>query len=106
MIIQGEARSGIWAIRFSAHREGDTWCVEVRDSYQRLVQGQTTAASPWTQLDKMISSAFDGCRARMPERPPRPPLKIRVETNPKANKPLRLGPRRIEPTTQQETTHE
>src|SRR5262245_61813284 len=92
MLIKGEAISGIWTLRFSAHQADDVWSIEVRTPYGKMLAAETRAPLPFEHLNHLLGEGFDGCgRTSASQRPPRPALRGRRQ-QPKPN--LRLGPRR------------
>ena len=94
MVIEGTCLAGGLAVKFVAHRDGnDVWRIETRDPYQKIVEAETSAASPYGLLETMLGNAIDGCRNRVPERAPRPALQRR-QVDVTEIKPSRLGPRR------------
>jgi hypothetical protein len=93
MVLQGSCISGIWTIKFSVSREDDVWRVETRDPYNVVVDNETAGASPFALLEAELAAAINRCRNRVPERAPRPALKIQRDTQ-EAEHPSRLGPRR------------
>ncbi len=93
MVLQGECISGIWTIKYSASRDGDVWRVETRDPYNVVVESETSGASPFALLESEIAAAINRCRNRVPERQPRPALKIHRDIE-ATEQTSRLGPRR------------
>jgi hypothetical protein len=99
MLIHGQAQSGIWTVKYFCGLENGTWRIETRDPYNKVREVEVTSPSPWSDLDRMLSEAFAALKTRIPDRAPRPPLKVRVEVERSATKSLRLGPRRVSETT-------
>jgi len=94
MLLKGEAISGIWTLKYSAHLADEVWSIEVRTPYGKLMTAETRAPSPFDALSKLLGEGFDSCgQTSVSQRPPRT-LSGRMPTK-NAKRALVLGLRRI-----------